>query len=320
VRVRLPAARRYGLKPGDVRRAAGTLLGSEEVGDIFRGGKIYGVAVWSTPHTRRNLADVRALPIDTPGHGQVALRTVAAVDVRPTPNVIKRENASRYIDVDANVSGRDLGSVTRDVKQRLAESKLPLGYHATLMGEAAERQSAQSRLLLYALVGAVAIFLLLQAAFGSWRLATLLFATLPMALVGGLLAAYAGVGVISLGALIGFYTVLGIAARNGIMMIAHFQHLERHEGEPFGPALVVRGAQERLAPILMTACATALAVLPLVIGGDKPGQEIEHPMAIVILGGTVTSTLLNLCVLPVLYLRFGRRSAAGGAEAAAAAR
>jgi Cu/Ag efflux pump CusA len=313
VQVKLPVARRYGLKPGDVRRSAGALLGSEEIGDIFRGGKVYGVAVWSTPHTRRNYSDVRMLPIDTASGGQVPLGTVAAVNIHPEPNEIKRENASRYIDVAANVSGRDLGSVTEDVKQKLAQFKFPLGYHAQLKGEAAERQAAQHRLLLFALLAAVAIFMLLQTAFGSWRLATVLFATLPMALVGGLLAAYTAVGVISLGALIGFYTVLGIAARNGIMMIAHFQHLERHEGEPFGIDLVLRGAQERLAPILMTAAATALAVLPLVVGGDKPGQEIEHPMAVVILGGIFTSTVINLFVLPLLYLRFGRRGPKGDA-------
>ena len=126
-----------------------------------------------------------------------------------------------------------------------------------------------------------------------------------MALVGGLLAAWWGIGVISLGALIGFYTVLGIAARNGIMMISHFQHLERTEGEEFGLGLVLRGARERLTPILMTASATALAILPLVASGDKPGQEIEHPMAVVILGGLVTSTLVNLFVVPSLYLRWG---------------
>ena len=126
-----------------------------------------------------------------------------------------------------------------------------------------------------------------------------------MALVGGVLAAWGGVGTISLGALVGFYTVLGIAARNGIMMITHFQHLEREEGEEFGPELVLRGAKERLAPILMTALATGLAIVPLAISGDRPGQEIEHPMALVILGGLATSTLLNLFVVPSLYLRFG---------------
>jgi CzcA family heavy metal efflux pump len=306
VKVRLAVAKRYGVKPGDVRRAAATLVASEEVGDLFRGGRAYDVHVWSTPRTRNSLTAIRNLPIDTPRHGQVPLRLLADVRIRPTPNVIKRENASRRIDVAANLSGRDLGSATHDVEARLATMKLPLGYHAQLLGEAAERKAAQSRLLTYAIGAAFAILLLLQAAFGSWRLAALFLLTLPMALVGGVLAAYAGVGVISLGALIGFFTVLGIAARNGIMMITHFQHLERHEGEAFGPGLVLRGARERLTPILMTASACGLALLPLVLFGDKPGQEIEHPMAVVILGGLVTSTLLNLFVVPALYLRLGR--------------
>jgi CzcA family heavy metal efflux pump len=306
VRVRLAAARRFGLKPGDVRRAEATMVASEDVGRVFRGGRVYEVAVESVPRDRRNLAELRRLSIDTPGGGHVALGKVASVRITPTPNDIKRENDSRRIDVDANVSGRDLGSVTSDVRQRLEGINFPLGYHAELLGEAAERQAAQHRLLLYAVGAAIVILLLLQAAFARWRLAAMLFATLPMALVGGLLAAFAGVGAISLGALIGFYAVLGIAARNGIMMITHFQHLERYEGESFGTALVLRGARERLAPILMTASATALALLPLVVLGSRPGQEIEHPMAIVILGGLVTSTLLNLFVVPALYLRLGR--------------
>ena len=140
----------------------------------------------------------------------------------------------------------------------------------------------------------------------GWR--RLAFLTLPSALVGGVLAAYFGDGVISLGSLVGFLTVLGIAARNGIMLIDHFQHLERYEGETFGPELVLRGARERLSPIMMTALTTGLALLPLIIAGNIPGHEIEHPMAIVILGGLVTSTLLNLFVVPSLYLRFGKPS------------
>jgi Cu/Ag efflux pump CusA len=147
--------------------------------------------------------------------------------------------------------------------------------------------------------------LLLQLSLGNWRLATMTFLTLPFALVGGILASFAGGGVISLGSLVGFLTVLGIAARNGIMMISHFQHLERYENEPFSLRLVLRGARERLSPILMTTGATALAIVPLVIYGDLPGHEIEFPMAVVILGGLVTSTLLNLFIIPALYLRFG---------------
>jgi Cu/Ag efflux pump CusA len=142
---------------------------------------------------------------------------------------------------------------------------------------------------------------------GNVRLAILAFVTLPMALIGGVLAAFFGGGVISLGSLVGFFTVLGIVARNGIMMVSHYQYLEEHEGEEFGPELVARGSRERLAPILMTALTTALALVPLVIRGDIPGQEIEYPMALVILGGLVTSTILNLFVVPSLYLRFGKR-------------
>ncbi len=160
-------------------------------------------------------------------------------------------------------------------------------------------------MFLFGIAAVIGLFLLLQAGFGSWRLAALAFLTLPSALLGGVLAAFAASNVISLGSLVGFFTVFGIAARNGIMLINHYQHLERHEGEPFGPGLVLRGARERLAPILMTALAAGLALVPLVIFGDIPGQEIEYPMAIVILGGLVTSTVLNLFILPSLYLRFG---------------
>jgi Cu/Ag efflux pump CusA len=173
-----------------------------------------------------------------------------------------------------------------------------------LLGEWAERQAAQKRLRWLAIVAAIGILFLLETSFNNWRLAILSFVTLPSALVGGILAAYLGDGIISLGSLVGFLTILGIAARNGIMMITHFQHLERHEGVEFGPALVMRGAQERLSPILMTALTTGLALVPLVWVGSIPGHEIEHPMAVVILGGLVTSTLLNLFVVPSLYLKF----------------
>jgi Cu/Ag efflux pump CusA len=228
------------------------------------------------------------------------------VDILPTPNVIEREQDSRRIDVGLNVRGRDLGAVAHDVQQRLQTIKFPVGYHAELLGAYQERQAAQSRLLLLGIASAIGVFLLLQAAFGTWRLAALAFFTLPSALVGGVLAAFAAGGVISLGSLVGFFTVFGIAARNCIMLINHYQHLERHEGEPFGPGLVLRGARERLAPILMTASAAGLALIPLMISGDIPGQEIEYPMAIVILGGLVTSTVLNLFIVPSLYLRFGK--------------
>jgi CzcA family heavy metal efflux pump len=309
VQVDLAAARKYGVKPGDVRRAVSVLVSSEEVGDLFRAGKAYDVHVWSTPEFRQSVTDIRNLLIDTPGGGHVRLADVADVSVKPTPNIIEREAASRKIDVFANVAGRDLGSVAAEVDQRLENVRFPIGYHAELFGEAEEQESAQGRLFAYGALAFGGILLLLVAAFGSWRLAALFFLSLPMALVGGVLAAWLGGGVISIGSLVGFLTVFGIAARNGILLINHYQHLEREEGEPFGPELVIRGARERLSPILMTALATGLAILPLVVTGDIPGHEIEHPMAVVIVGGLATSTLFSLLVIPSLYLRFGRRRA-----------
>jgi CzcA family heavy metal efflux pump len=318
VKVDLAAAQRYGVKPGDVRRAAATVMSGEEVGDIFRGGKAYDVVVWTTPQTRNSLSDIRNLLLDTPDGGHVRLADVADVSIRPTPNTIIREFDSRRIDVGANVEGRALGAVADDVRRSLQTVKFPLGYHAELLGESAERQTAQHRLFILAIAALIGVALLLRRAVRSWRLAFLALLALPMALAGGVLAAFLGVGgVISLGALVGFFTVLGIAARNGIMMINHFQHLERFEGETFGPALVLRGARERLAPILMTASATGLALVPLVIAGSLPGHEIEHPMAVVIVGGLFTSTMLNLFVVPSLYLRFGKaapRARSSGAE------
>jgi Cu/Ag efflux pump CusA len=297
------------------------LVSSEEVGDIFNGGRAYDVHVWSTPKSRRNLTDIRNLPIDTPSGSRVRLADVADVRIRPTINIIRHENSSRRIDVSAAVSDESsLSEAVADVRDRLEDINFPTGTHAELKGEAVESEDAQDRLLLFGLIAAVGIFLLLQAAFGSLRVATLFFLTLPMALVGGVLAVYfINDSVLSLGSFVGFLAVFGIAARNGILMINHCQHLERHEGVPFGPALVMRGAEERLSPIMMTALATALAIVPLIVGGSIPGHEIEHPMAIVIMGGLITSTLVNLFIVPSLYLRFGRsrRERAAGTVAEA---
>jgi CzcA family heavy metal efflux pump len=306
VEVDLAAAQKYGLKPGDVRRAAATLMAGEEVGDIFRGGKAYDVVVWSEPAVRQNVTNIRELLIDTPDGGHVRLDDVADVRLAPTPNSIAHENLSRRLDVEANVSGRDLGSVVGDVERAVQQVEFPREYHAEVLGEWAERQAAQETMRNLGILAAVAVFFLLVASFGNIGLAALIFLTLPSALVGGIIATRITDPVISLGSLVGFFTILGIAARNGIMMISHYQHLEREEGEEFGPGLIIRGAKERLAPILMTALATGLALVPLVYKGSIPGHEIEHPMAVVILGGLVTSTLLNLFVVPSLYLRFGR--------------
>ncbi|HSF19302.1 MAG TPA: efflux RND transporter permease subunit [Vicinamibacteria bacterium] len=311
VKVDLERAQLYGLKPGDVRRAATTLVAAEEMGDIHIGHRTYDVNVWSVPESRNSLTDIKELAIDTPDGRQIQLQEVADVRVAPTPNVIEHENLHRRISVGANVRDRDLGSVYDDVRTALAGISFPREHFPVLLGEYTERLAVQRKMLIYSIVALIAVFLLLHTSFKNARLATLSFLLLPSALVGGVLAAYLGDGVISLGSLVGFLTVLGISARNGILMINHFQHLEQEEGEPFGANLVLRGARERLAPILMTATTTGLALVPLVIAGQIPGNEIEHPMAVVILGGLITSTLLNLFVVPSLYLRFANGNGGG---------
>jgi CzcA family heavy metal efflux pump len=305
IEVDLEKAQRYGIKPGDVRRAEAALLSGLHVGDLFEEQKVFEVVVWGTPDARDSLTSIRELLIDTPAGGHVRLGDVADVRIVPNLNVIEREAVSRRLDVEANLRDGDSVAIAAEVDRRLDEIDWPLEYHAEVLGNYADRQDARNRLLAFALAAAIAIFLVLQACFGSWRLATLGFLALPAAVSGGVLAAALGGGVLLLGSLAGFLAVLGIAARHGVVLIKHFQHLEQREGAGFGPELVLRGAQEQFAPILTTVVTTAAAFLPLVLFGDIAGLEVAHPMAVVVLGGLVTSTLLYLFVVPALYLSFG---------------
>jgi CzcA family heavy metal efflux pump len=305
IEVSLAKAQQIGIKPGDVRRAAATMLSGIQVGSLFEEQKVFDVVVWGAPEARHSLTDVRGLLVDVPGGGQVKLGDVADVSIKPALSVIRHDAVSRSLDVTASVSGRNFGAVVNEVENALKNIQFPLEHHAEVLTDRTDRQVAQQRTLIMAGIAAIVIFLLLQAAFGSWRLAAVTFLTLPLALVGGVLAMLAGGGVVSLGSLVGFVLVLGIAVRNGVMLVSRFQRLERDEGEAFGPGLVMRGARERLSPILFTAVATALALVPLLVLGNVPGHEILQPMAVVVLGGLVTATLLNLFVAPALYLRFG---------------
>ncbi|UCH82164.1 MAG: efflux RND transporter permease subunit [Nitrospiraceae bacterium] len=304
----LEKAGRYGLKPGDVRRVAATLMSGQEVTDIHKDGKVYDVFVWAPESIRTSTESIGEFLIDTPYGGRVRLAEVADIKLVPTPNKIKRENNSRRIDVEGNVRGRDLGSVAKDVEERITSMQFPVGYYAEVLGEYKERETAQRNMSVAAISVAVAIFLILHATFRNALLAGLVYLALPAALVGAILATFAADRVISLGSLVGVITILGISARNGIMLIEHYRHLEQVEGESFGLSLIMRGAEERLSPILMTTLTTAFALLPLIIPGNIPGHEVEHPMAVAILGGLVTSTLLSLFVVPVLYFQVGSNS------------
>jgi CzcA family heavy metal efflux pump len=300
----LARAEPYGIKPGDVRRATAMLLQGITVGNIFGEQKVFEVVVKGVPDVRQSVDSVRNLLIDTPNGGHVRLGQVADVRTQPSPAVIRRDSAQRYIDVEANVTGRSLAAVSTDVEDRLANADFPLEYHAEVVGQTTTGQEINLvRVVGFGLAAVIAIFLLFQAVFGSWRLAGLAFLTLPVALVGGVLAALIDGATLSLGSLIALLGLVGIASRNGVLLIDRFQQLRREEA--FGPDLVRRGAQDRFGPTLTVAVATVVVVLPFVIMGNVAGLEIVNPMAIVLLGGLITSTLLSLLVLPVLYLRFG---------------
>jgi Cu/Ag efflux pump CusA len=306
IEVDLAKAEEYGIKPGDVRRAASTLLVGIEAGSLFEEQKVFDVVVWGTPETRHSLTSVRELLIDTPGGGHVRLEDVADVRVASTLTTINREALSRRIDVSFNVRGRALGAVARDVESALDQITFSRESHADLLGDYSQRQAARLRILIAAIATVIGIYLLLQASVDSWRLASLISVCVPWALMGGVLAAFlAGYGVISLGELVGLFTLFGIAMHNSVALIRHYQYLEREGGGTFSPELVLHGSRERVGSIVMTAVATGLAVAPFAFAGRIAGLELAHPMGIVILTGLVTSTLLNLFVIPAVYLRFG---------------
>ncbi len=305
IRVKLDAAERHGIKPGDVRRAAATLVSGLEVGSLFENQKVFGVVVWGVPKVRHSLSSIRDLLIDTPEGGHVRLGEVAEVAIKPTPTVIRRESVSRYMDVIAAVDGRSLDAIFDDVEDRLGGVAFPQEYRAEIVGASAEALGERMRMLEIGIAAAIGIVLVLQACFGSWLMAALTFVSLVAALAGGLLAALLGGAALTIGSLIGLVGVFGIAARNCLSLIGRYHQLERDEGETVGVELVRRGTRERFAPIVMTGAMIALAFVPMALFGSVAGLEIIQPMAVVILGGLVTSTIVTLFVVPALYAKFG---------------
>jgi Cu/Ag efflux pump CusA len=306
VEVSVTKAARYGIKPGDIRRAAAHVLSGTIAGTLFEEQKVFDVVVWGMPGKRDSLTDIHQLLIDTPSGRQVRLDDVADVRIRPSPMDIKHDAVSWYVDVVADVRGRSLGSVTQEVQCLLRQVTFPLEHHSEVLGAFAQQQRDRRRALSWFLAAGIATFFLLQACFASWRLASLLFLLLPVAMAGGVLAAALAGNAMSTVALMGLLAVLAIAVRGGILQIQQYRDLER-EGET-GADVVLRGARQRFGPTVTAAVATALALAPLLVLGSGPGLEIAQPLATVMLGGLVTTTLVNLFVLPVLYLRsVGRR-------------
>ncbi len=305
IEVDLAAAEAHGLSSGDIRRATTTLLSGIEVGSLFEDQKVFQVVVWGVPEIRESLTDISALLIETPAGGHVQLDEVADVRVGPAASVVNREGVARRIDIGISVAGRDAPSVVAEIEDRVQAMELPLEYHAEVRAIAVDRQAEQLQLLAIVAAVAIVIFLLLQAAFDSWRLAATTLVAMPVALVGGAVAAFVSGVSGSLGATVGFLAILAITARGSIRLIDTYRSLERANAEPSVREVVVRGTRERLGPILATALATAGMLLPFVVLGDLPGFEIVRPMTIVILGGLVTATILNLFIIPTLYVHLG---------------
>ena len=298
VQVRLDDADKYGLKPGDVRRAAATLLSGTLVGSLFEKQRVFDVVVWGTPETRSDLSSIRNLQIEAPGGGHVRLSQVADVDIAPSPPVIERQAVSRLIDISVALSGRDRGAVTHDIDRVLQSTPLPLEYHAEVLGT--ETQPI-GRLISISLAALIGMLLLLQVWLGSWRFAALSLVTPLLALAGGLLAARVSGGTLSLGSWFGLFAVFGVAMRNGMLLVGRCRQLEEDAGEGPSRSLVLRASQERLSPVALTACTIGLISLTFIVLGSRPGQELVHPLAIVILGGTLTGAISTLFVVPALY-------------------
>lgn len=319
VRLRPERLTRFGFRPVEVLEAIQTAYEGTVVAQTYRGSQVASVAVILDAADRRDPESVGALLLRSPAGTLLPLRELADVELTSGRFSILHEGARRRQTVTCGTSGRDVASFVAEAKQRIAaQVSLPSGTYVAFSGAAEARTTAQRQLGLHSAIAAVGILLLLSVAFHNWRHLLLVLANVPFALVGGVLAVWwsgrflaEGAGSLSIGSLVGFVTLFGITTRNSIMMISHFEHLVAVEGMSWGLDAAMRGASERLLPILMTATVTGFGLLPLALGSGQAGREIEGPMAIVILGGLVTSTALNLLVLPTLAARFGRFSAPG---------
>ncbi|MBS0546048.1 MAG: efflux RND transporter permease subunit [Proteobacteria bacterium] len=305
VRLRPEALARWGFDPGEVLEAVETAFQGSVVGQVYDGNRVFNINVILPPVARRSIADVRALPLRSPAGAHVRLDQLADVYAASGRYAVLHNGARRVQTVTCNVAGRDVASFVAEARTHLAKLGLSPGSYIEFGGTAGAQAAAMRTLLVHALLAAAAIGLMLWIVLGRLRNLALVLLNLPFALAGGVVAVFASGGGISLGSLVGFVTLFGITLRNSVMLFSHYEHLVNVEGMAWGWEAAARGAMERLTPILMTALATALGLLPLAIGGGDPGREIEGPMALVILGGLFTSTALNLLVMPSLALRFG---------------
>ena len=307
IRPRKADLERWGMDAVDVLDVLRTAYQGDVVGQSYEGNRVFNVIAILDTESRNSVAKVANLPLRTPAGNYVMLQQIADVYQVAGRYQVQHLGGQRVQTVTANVLGRDVTSFVADARKAIAKHvQLPPGIHLEFAGSAQAQAEARRNLLMNSLVAGLGIVTLLAVVTGSWRNVLLVLVNMPFALVGGVLAVFATGGVLTLGAMVGFVTLFGITLRNSIMMISHFEHIVGQEGTPWGVEAAIKGAGDRLAPILMTSIVTALGLLPLAIGMNEPGREIEGPMALVIVGGLLTSMALNLLVLPTLALRYGR--------------
>lgn len=298
----------YGLLSGEAAEYAELAMRGKAVGQVLDGQRTYDIVMRLSDAARNDIEAIKQIPVDTKDGNIVPLQAVATVQDAKGPNIINRENAQRRIVIQANVSSRDLVGVVQKVRAAIdSKVHLPQGYYVTYGGQFESQASASRLIALLSLFSIAGMFMVLYVHFKSANLALQVMVSIPLAFIGAVVGVWLSGGVFSIATMVGFVTLTGIAARNGIMMIAHYIHLMEHEGEKFDLAMVYRGTSERIIPVLMTALTASLALIPLVIAADEPGRELLHPVAVVIFCGLFSSTLLDLTVRPLVFWKFGKK-------------
>jgi Cu/Ag efflux pump CusA len=304
----------YGLRSADIDELIDVAFLGVTTSQIYEGDHRHDLVVRYAPEYRGDFESIKRTLIDTPAGGAIPLEMVADIRKDRGPNYISRENVQRKIVIQANVADRDLRGAVEEIKRRVRENvDLPKSYFVEYGGQFESEKQATRTVTLLSIVSIIAILFVLYLEFGNFRQAILVMVNLPLALIGGIVSIFFTDGIISIASLVGFITLFGIAVRNGILMVSHYNYLMDEEGKSLFDA-VLQGSMERLSPILMTAMTTGLALVPLALAADKPGSELESPMAIVILGGLITATFLNLVVVPALFLKWGRKDTVITAE------
>ncbi len=309
IRIDRDALQRYGLQAGKVARDLEIFYNGKVTGQILENGKSFDILLRTTDEERTNIDAIRNTLIDAPDGSLIPLQQIAQIEYTTSINSIMHENSQRKIGVSCNIQGRDLGTAVREIERTIAEQvELQPGYYVEYGGQFESQQSATKLIVWLSAISFAGIFLVLYAHFKSVAFSLQIMLNIPLALIGSVVAVWLTGGTFSVATLVGFITLTGIASRNGIMMISHYIHLVKEEGEVFGLPMIIRGTLERMVPVLMTALVAALALIPLTLNPQASGKEILYPVATVILGGLVSSTLLDMIVTPVVFYTFGRKS------------